>query len=78
MLLHIMLYIMLAYLMLFAALFHAVCLHSAFLPFALSNAFCSHALSCIIDSLFQILFCIMHSAVNPVVFLNLCSHRFSL
>ena len=44
MLLHIMLYIMLAYLMLFAALSNAVCLYNAFLFIFLllifSNAFC--------------------------------------
>ena len=45
MLLCIMLYIMLAYLMLFAALSDAVCLHNAFLPLILANAFCFHALS---------------------------------
>ena len=44
MLLHIMLYLMLAYLMLFAALSNAVCLYNAFLSFSLllifANAFC--------------------------------------
>ena len=45
-LLHIMLYIMLAYLMLFAALSNAVCLYNAsFFPFISANSFCFHALS---------------------------------
>ena len=51
MLLHTMMYIMLAYLLLFAALFNVVCLHNAhFLPLALANAFYFHALSWIIDT----------------------------
>ena len=48
MLLHILLYVMLAYLMLFAALSNAVCLHSAFFFFWLlifANAFCFQTLS---------------------------------
>ena len=46
MLLHIMLYIMLAYLMLFDALSNAICLYDAsFFPFIFANAFCFHALS---------------------------------
>ena len=45
MLLHIMLYIMLAYLMLLTALFKAVCLHNAyFLPLTFANAFWFHDL----------------------------------
>ena len=51
-LLHTLLYIMLAYLMLLAALSDAVCLYNAFLLFFLlifANAFCLHALSWIID-----------------------------
>ena len=39
MLLHIMLYIMLAYFMLFAALSNAVCLYNAFLLLIFANAF---------------------------------------
>ena len=55
-----MLYIMIAYLMLF------VCIMLNFLPLTFANAFCFHA--CLvwgyfhIVCLFQILFCIMHSA----------------
>ena len=46
MLLHVMLYIMLAYLMLFAALSNGVCLYNAsFFPFMSANAFRFHALS---------------------------------
>ena len=37
MLLYIMLYVMLAYLMLFAALSNAVCLHNAFILFAIDS-----------------------------------------
>ena len=40
MLLHIMLYIMLAYLVLFAALSNAVCLYNAFLQLIFANAAC--------------------------------------
>ena len=58
MLLYIMLYIMLAYLMLFAALSNAVCLHNAFLFFAIDfcKCFLLHALSWFIDAvcLFQV------------------------
>ena len=60
MLLHIMLYIVLAYLMqnivlaylmLFAALSNAVCLHNAsFLPIISANAFYFHVLSWFIDT----------------------------
>ena len=51
MLLHIILYIMLAYLMLFAALPNADYLHNAFfLLLIFANAFCFHALSWFIDT----------------------------
>ena len=51
--LHIMLYIMLAYLMLFAALSNAVCLHNGyFFPLLFATAFCFHALSWFIYTLF--------------------------
>ena len=50
------LYIILAYLMLFAALSNPVCLYNAFLFLFLllifANAFCFHALSWFIDTLF--------------------------
>ena len=51
MLLHIMLYVLLAYLMLFAALSNAVCLHNAFF-FAIDfcKCFLFHALSSFIDT----------------------------
>ena len=68
------LYIMLTYLMLFATLFNAVCLYYAyFLPVTFANAFCFHSLSWVIDTvcLFQILFCIMHSAFNLLALLIL-------
>ena len=60
MLLHIMLYIMLAYLMLFADLSNAVCLHNAFSIFFFAidffKCFLFHALSLFIDTvcLFQV------------------------
>ena len=51
MLLHIMLFIVLAYLMLFAALTNAVCLYNAsFFPLISANAFYFHALSLFIDT----------------------------
>ena len=73
MLLCMMLYIIPAYLMLFFALPNAVCLYNAltiFWPLIFVNAFCLHALSWFIDTvcLFQVLFCIMHSAFNLFVF----------
>ena len=49
-LLHIMLYIMLAYLMLLAALSNAVCCIMLFLLLIFANAFCFHALSWLIDT----------------------------
>ena len=49
-LLHIMLYIMLAYLMLFTALSNAVCLHSAFFAIDFCKCFLFHALSWFIDT----------------------------
>ena len=77
MLLYIMMYIMLVYLMLFAALSNAVCLYYAFLfsslPLIFANAFCFYALSWFIEKvvcLFQVLFSIMHSAFNLLVFHN--------
>ena len=37
--------------MLFVALFNAVCLHNTcILPLIFANAFCFHALSCVIDT----------------------------
>ena len=68
------LYIMLACLMLLTALFNDVCLHNSFFPLTFANSFCFVALSLIIDTacLFQILFCIMHSSFNLLVFLILC------
>ena len=59
-------YLMLAYLMLFAVLFNAVCLYNAYsLPLIFANAFHFQALPWVIDTvwLFQILFCITHSAL---------------
>ena len=51
MLLHIMLFIVLAYLMLFAALSNAVCLHNAsFLPMIYAIAFYFHVLFWFIDT----------------------------
>ena len=77
MLLYIMLYIMLAYLMLLTALSNAVHLHNAyFLPLTFANAFCFYPLSWVIDTFLLLLFCIMQSAFNLLVFLILCSHRF--
>ena len=73
------LYIMLAYLMLFTALLGLfVCIMLIVLPLTLANAFCFHALSWIIDTvyLFKMLFCIMHSAINLLALLILCSHHF--
>ena len=73
-------YIMLAYLMRFAALSNAFCLYNAIF----SSDFCKYFLfSCFvlvyshIVCLFQILFCIIHSAFDLLVFLIICSHRFS-
>ena len=73
-LLYIMLCIIIAYLMLFAGLCNAVCILRIFLPLIFANAFCFHALSWIIDTfcLFKILFCIMYSCFNLLVFLILC------
>ena len=67
-----MLYIMLAYLMLPAALSNAVCLHNAFLSSNLASAFCFHAFSWFIDTVYLslVLICIMHSAFNLLVFPN--------
>ena len=50
--------------------FSIVCLYNAFLPSILANVFCFHALSLFIDTvcLFHVLFCIMHSAFNLLVF----------
>ena len=79
MLLYIMLCIMLAHSLLFAALSHAICLYNAyFLPLIFANALYFHTLSWFIDTvcLFQTLFHIMHSAINLLVFLILCSHLF--
>ena len=77
MLLYIMLYIVLAYLMLFASTSNTVCLVNVFfLPFIFANASCFRALSWVIVTVYlsQILFCIMHSAFNLLVFIILCSH----
>ena len=57
-------YIMPALLMLFAALFNAVCLHNAYLQ-PLIFAKKQH-----IVCLFEILFCIIHSAFYLLVFPN--------
>ena len=65
--------------MLIADLFNAVWLYDAyFLPLTIANAFCIHALSCVIDTvrLLQVLFCATNSAFNQFVFLISCSHRF--
>ena len=76
MLLYIMLYIMLAYLMLFAALCNAVCLYNAFL-YIFANAFCYHALSWFIDTVY-----FKYDSPSCTVllicwfFLILCSHNF--
>ena len=47
------------------------------MPLTSANAFSFHALFCVIDTvcLFKILFCIMHSAFNLLVFLILYSHH---
>ena len=69
------LFIMLAYLMLFTALSSAVCLYNTyFFAIDFANAFCFLAVSWVIDTvcLFQILFCIMHSAFNLLVFVIKC------
>ena len=50
MLLHIMLYVMLACLMLFAALSNAVCLYNAFFAIDFCKCFSFHALSWFIDT----------------------------
>ena len=60
-----MLCIMLAYLMLFAALSNAVCLYNAYF-FAIYLLIFFSFLVC----LYQILFCIMHSAFNLLIFPN--------
>ena len=44
------LHVMLAYLMVFAALFNSASLHNAFLPLTVTNPFCFHALSWVIDT----------------------------
>ena len=77
MLLFIMLYIILAYLVLFAALANAVCI-MLFLPLTFENDFCFHALPYVIVTvcLFKILFFIIHSALNLLVYLILCSCRY--
>ena len=80
---------MLAYLMLLTALCNVVLfvimLVYFLFYFALdfytviyANAFCFHALSWVIDInyLLRLLFCIMYSAINQLVFLMLCSHHF--
>ena len=81
MLLYMMLYIMLAYLMLFAALSNAACSYDffLFLPLIFENAFCYHALSWFIDTLFVYF---KHDFPSHAVllicwyFLILCSHHF--
>ena len=70
---------MLAYLMLFAALFNADYFYNAcFLPVIFRMLFVFMiCLGLLTHSLFiSILFCIMHSAFNLLVFLLLCSRRF--
>ena len=56
------LYIMLAYLMLFAVLFNAVGLVNALLPLICANAFCFHALSCLLTHSLFISSIILHHA----------------
>ena len=58
------------------SLLNAVCLYNAF--FAIDFCKCSLFQCFVIDTvcLFQILFCIMHSAFNLLVFPILCSHIF--
>ena len=71
MLLYIRLYIVLAYLKLFAALTNAVCLNNAsFLSLICANAFYFHALSLFISFFYLFFICIMHSAINLLVFPN--------
>ena len=82
MLLYIMLYIMLAYLMLFAALSNAVCLYNVFILFfsllIFADAFCFHALSWFIDTVFLFKYDFPSCAVLLIFwfFLILCSHHF--
>ena len=77
-LLHIMLYVMVAYLMLFAALSNAVCLYNAFF----ANDFCFHALFIILFGLLtQFVYFKNYFASCTVLlicwlFLILRSHRF--
>ena len=77
MLLHIMLYIVLAYLMLFSALTNAVCLNNAssfsfFFSLICANAFYFHALSLFI-SFFLFASCTV--LLICLFFLIICSHR---
>ena len=53
-------------------LFVCIMLSSSFLPLVFANALGFHALCWFIDTvcLFQVLFCIMHSAFNLLVFPN--------
>ena len=78
MLLYIMLYTMLAYLMLFAALSNAICLCNAYF-FSIDLCKC-FLFSCFdldyIVYLFQVLFCILHSEFNLLVFQILCLCHF--
>ena len=77
MLLYLALCIMLAYLMVITALFNVVCLYYVyFLPLTFANAFCFFLGYLHINCLLQILFCIMQSGFNQLVYLILCSHRF--
>ena len=72
-LLYIMLYVMVAYLMLFAALSNAVCLYNAFFAIDFCKCFlfsCFVLVHWHIVCLFQVLFCIMHSAFNLLAFPN--------
>ena len=74
-------YIMFSYLMLLTALFNVVCLCNAYLFSAIELCKC-FLFSChchwVTDTvcLFKVLFCIIYSALNQLVFLILCSHRF--
>ena len=73
MLLCIMLYIIIIYnRMLFAALSNAVCLYNAFFAIDFCKCFLFSCLSWFIDivCLFQVLICIMHSALHILVFPN--------
>ena len=65
--------------MLFAALSNAVCLHNAFFPLIFANAFCFHALSWFIDTMFvyfKYYFPSCTVLLKCWFYLILCSHCF--